>query len=44
MDFDLTEQQHAIKANFARFSDQRIAPERPRSTRRTRSRATFLPN
>ena len=26
MDFDLTEQQHAIKANFARFSDERIAP------------------
>ena len=24
MDFDLTEQQHAIKANFARFSDERI--------------------
>ncbi len=26
MDFDLTEQQRAIKANFARFSDERIAP------------------
>jgi alkylation response protein AidB-like acyl-CoA dehydrogenase len=27
MDFNPTEQQRAIKANFARFSDQRIAPQ-----------------